>query len=371
MQHHVSVNISPATFRDNIRFLKRRVMPANLCVVMKADAYGHGLPVLAPVAIEAGADCLGICTNIEAQTVRKHDLEIPLLRLRSALQEEYEESARYLRIEEQVGSMEVAEFLDELGRRRGEPMPVHIKIDTGMGRSGFFPADVEDIKRTCTLPGLNIVGIMTHLANADDADLIDAERQLEQFWRLRRQLEAYLPNTVKVHTHNSAATLRLPERRADLVRVGAACFGVRTSTEFANPAELHPVMSIQTRVMEVRAVPAGTSIGYGGLYRTSRASRIATIPVGFGEGYPRALFNKGEVLIRGKRCPVIGRVSLNITTVDVTDLNEKIRWGEDVVLVGRQGDAVMTFEELANRFQSVHTEINLMAGHMNQRSYHD
>ncbi len=371
MQHHVSLNVSPATFRDNIRFLKRQVMPAKLCVVMKADAYGHGLEGLAPVAIEAGADCLGICTNIEARTVREHSTEIPILRLRSALQEEYEESARQLRIEEQVGSLKVGEFLSELGRRRGEPMPVHIKIDTGMGRSGFLPGDVENIKRICTLPGLTVVGVMTHLANADDADLSDTKGQLEQFWQLRRQLDSDLPKSVVSHTHNSAATIRLPDQRADLVRVGAACFGVRTSTDFANPVELQPVMSMKTRVMEVRAVPAGTSIGYGGLYRTSRESRIATIPVGFGEGYPRALFNKGVVLIRGQRCPVVGRVSLNITTIDITDLHESISWGEEVVLVGRQGTAVVTFEELADRFQSVHTEINLMAGLMNQRSYRD
>jgi alanine racemase len=369
MQHHVTVNISPTAFRNNIRFLKRRVAPTRLCVVMKADAYGHGLEALAPVAIEAGADCLGVCTNIEAQIVRGHSAEIPILRLRSALPEEYEESARRLRVEEQVGSLEVGEFLSDLGRRRGEPMPVHIKIDTGMGRSGFLPAEIERIKRVCSLPGLSVVGVMTHLAKADDADLRDTERQLEQFWRLRRLLDGYLPESVLSHTHNSAATIRLPEQRADLVRVGAACFGVRTSTDFANPVELQPVMSMKTRVMELRTVPAGTSIGYGGLYRTSRETLIATIPVGFGEGYPRALFNKGVVLISGRRCPVIGRVSLNITTIDVTDLDGKIGWGDEVVLVGRQGEETVTFEELADRFQSVHTEINLMIGHMNQRSY--
>ena len=126
-----------------------------------------------------------------------------------------------------------------------------------------------------------------------------------------------------------------------------------------------------TRVMEVRSVPAGVTIGYGSLFRTRRKSRIASIPVGFGEGYPRSLFNKGVVLIRGQRCPVIGRVSLNITTIDVTDLTDDIGWGEEVVLIGNQGDQSVTFEELADKFDSVHTEINLMAGHMNQRSYRD
>ena len=270
MQYHVTVNISPRRFTENIRYLKTRVAPARLCVVMKADAYGHGLKALAPFAVSAGADYIGICTNHEARTIRQQLSHIPLLRLRGALPDEYEESVQSLDIEEQVGSLAVAEFLSDLGCRRGKPVAVHIKIDTGMGRSGFFPAEVEDIKRTCNLPGLKIVGIMTHLAKADDADLTDSAKQLDIFWDLRRRIEAYLPDDVLTHTHNSAATIRIRERRADLVRVGAACFGVRTSTDFDNPVELQPVMSMKTRVMEVRRVPAGTTVGYGGLYRTTR-----------------------------------------------------------------------------------------------------
>lgn len=371
MPHHVTVNVSPARFAENIHYLRQKVSPAKLCVVMKADAYGHGLEALAPVAASSGADYIGICTNHEARIVRRQSPDIPLLRLRSALPDEYKESAQALHIEEQVGSRVVADYLNELGQRRGKPLAVHLKIDTGMGRSGFFPGEVEHIKHVCQLPWLNIVGIMTHLPNADNADLTGTERQLDEFWGLRRKLDDYLPNDIITHTHNSAATVRIWERRADLVRVGAACFGVRTSRDFDNPVELEPVMSMQTRIMEVRAVPAGTTIGYGGLYCTSRKSRIATIPVGFGEGYPRSLFNKGIVLIKGQRCPVIGRVSLNITTIDITDLDEHIGWGEEVVLIGAQGDEVITFEELADKFDSVHTEINLMAGYMNERSYQD
>ena len=272
-EHYVTVNVSAAVFADNIRDLRARVAPAKLCVVMKADAYGHGLERLAPVA--AGADSIGIC----------------------------------------------------------------------------------------------IVGVMTHLANADGEDLEDARRQLEEFWRLRREVAESLPPDVITRTHNSAATIRLPALRADLVRVGAACYGVRTSRAFENPPELKPGMSMKTRVMEVRSVPAGRTIGYGSLFSTERASRIATIPVGFGEGYPRALFNKGIVLIRGRRCPVVGRVSLNITTIDVTELDGDIEPGEEVTLVGAQGAESITFEELADKFSSVHTEINVMAGHMNERSY--
>jgi alanine racemase len=177
------------------------------------------------------------------------------------------------------------------------------------------------------------------------------------------------PEDVLLHTHNSAATVRLTERRRSMVRVGAACYGVRTSRQFENPSALRPVMSFKTWVAQVRKIPEGHAIGYGRRFTTERETTIAALPVGFGEGYPRSLFNKGIVLIHGKRCPVIGRVSLNVTTVDVTDLPETVKWGDEAVLIGRQGAEEVTFEEMADKFASVHTEINLMAGFMNVVSY--
>ncbi len=186
---------------------------------------------------------------------------------------------------------------------------------------------------------------------------------------LSAALEDDLGPGVMIHTHNSAATVRLTERRQDMVRVGAACYGVRTSREFENPKALRPVMSFRTWVAQVREIPRGRTIGYGGLFTTSRDSRIASLPVGFGEGYPRALFNKGIVLIQGRRCPVVGRVSLNVTTVDVTDCDPPVRWGDEAVLIGQQGDEEITFEEMADKFASVHTEINLMAGFLNRVTY--
>ena len=370
-QHHIRVNVSPAAFAANIRHLRALAHPSKVCVVMKANAYGHGLRPLASVAIEAGADYLGICTNPEAALIREAHREVKIMRLRAALPEELDESVAALGVEEQLGSVEAAEYLDRAGRRAGRPVPIHLKIDTGMGRSGFFPEQLETIKRVCVLPGLKLVGIMTHLAKADAPDLGDAQRQLDAFWALRESLRNVLPEDVLVHTHNSAATVRLGDRRADLVRVGAACYGVRTSRHFENPTALRPVMSVFTRVAQVRSVPADRPVGYGTLYRTGRPSRLASLPVGFGEGYPRALFNKGVVLIHGQRCPVVGRVSLNVLTVDVTDAPCDVRWGDEAVLIGRQASEEVTFEELADRFDSVHTEINLMAGSMNRVTYAD
>jgi alanine racemase len=368
-QHHIQVTVSTIAFAANIRHLRAKVAPSKLCVVMKANAYGHGLQALAPIAVAAGADYLGICTNPEAATIRSFNSDVKLLRLRMALPEELEESVNSLQIEEQVGSLEAAVYLSAIAIRLGRTVPIHLNIDTGMGRSGFFTTQIDEIRQVCELPGLNIVGIMTHFASADGNDLSFTKQQVENFYALRHALDSCLPADILTHTHNSAATMRLPHECNSLVRVGAACYGVRTSQEFDNPPELKPVMSVKTRVAQVRAVPAGWTIGYGSLFTTVRDSKIASLPVGFGEGYPRSLFNKGIVLIHGQRCPVVGRVSLNITTVDVTDLPEPVTWGDEAVLVGCQGSEEITFEELADKFQSVHTEINLMAGFMNQMHY--
>jgi alanine racemase len=366
-QHHVQVLVSRANFFKNIQLLRRLVAPSKLCVVMKANAYGHGLEALGPVAVEAGADMLGICTNPEAETIRRLGLKVPLLRLRMALEAEMEEAVREFDVQELVGSREAAAYLSAAGVQRGRPVDVHLDIDTGMGRSGFFPEQIDEIRRVMRLPGLRIAGVMSHCSSADSTDLTQTREQIERMDRFCAELG--LPDNVLVHTHNSAATVRLGEQRHAMVRVGAACYGVRTSRAFENPAGLKPVMSFRTWVAQVRNVPKGHTVGYGGLFTTARDSRIASLPVGFGEGYPRALFNKGIVLIHGKRCPVIGRVSLNVLTIDVTDLKSEVHSGDEVVLIGSQGDQEVTFEEMADRFSSVHTEINLMAGSLNTISY--
>src|SRR5271169_2810718 len=179
-QHHVEVLVSRGNFFSNIQYLRRLVAPSKLCVVMKANAYGHGLEALAPVAVEAGADMIGICTNPEAETIRRMGLKVPLLRLRMALEAEMEESVRELDMEEQVGSREAAAYLSAAGVRRGRPVDVHLDIDTGMGRSGFFPEQLDTIREAMGLPGLRVAGVMTHFPTADAADLAATSAQIER-----------------------------------------------------------------------------------------------------------------------------------------------------------------------------------------------
>src|SRR5271154_3340857 len=179
-QHHVEVLVSREKFFKNIQYLRRLVAPSKLCVVMKANAYGHGLEALAPVAVEAGADMLGICTNPEAETIRRVGLGIPLLRLRMALEAEMEESVRELDVQEQVGSPETAAWLSAAGVRRDRPVDVHLDIDTGMGRSGFFPEQVETIRQVMSLPGLRIAGVMSHFPSADANELAPTSALIER-----------------------------------------------------------------------------------------------------------------------------------------------------------------------------------------------
>lgn len=369
-QHHISVTVSKTQFEKNIQLLKGHVHPAKLSVVMKADAYGHGLAGLAESAISAGADSIAICTNPEAHIIRAISKDIRLIRIRMALPEELDESIAELNIEEEVGTWEVAEYLNRAGLHRCEPIRVHVKIDTGMGRGGFDFSELDSMRQVISMPGLRIVGVMTHFANADDKSLDHTLfSQMQAFAHFAETLRPELPDDVIFHTHNSAATIRLPNIRGDMVRVGAACYGVRTSRNFENLPGLKPIMSVKSRIAQIRHIPAGTKIGYGSTFVTERPSWIATIPVGFGEGYPRALFNKGIVLIRGQRCPVVGRVSLNVTAIDVTELPRVPEWNDEVVLFGDQGNKSITFEEMADAFESVHTEINLMAGSMNEITY--
>jgi len=199
-QHHIEVNVSRTTFAENIAYLRKWITPSTLCVVMKANAYGHGLRSLAPIAANSGADYIGICTNPEATIVRDLGINTPLMRLRMALPEELEESCDRLQIEEQIGSMEVANYLSAAGIKRGRKIPIHVNIDTGMGRSGFFPSQIDLIRKVCALPGLRIAGIMTHFASADGRDLAFTEKQLERFYSLRSALNDDLPDDVLTHT---------------------------------------------------------------------------------------------------------------------------------------------------------------------------
>ncbi len=363
MKHHTRLYINLRAYENNlIHFSRCLPSSCRLCAVVKADAYGHGLEHIATMAIEAGASVLGIADNWEAHTLRGFNIQHPILRLRPVTIDEAEEAQAW-DVEEIVGTLESARELSQLGEKKGRAIPVHIKIDTGIGRMGFPCPSQSDRMITLThLPGIAIKGAMTHFPCADKNDLTQTQTQLDHFQQITAELLPYLPQNTVWHVANSAACLRLPQSHLGMVRVGIASYGLHPSEHSYD--EIQPVMSWHTQVVQVRDLPSNTTVGYGMTYRLKKAARIATLPIGYADGFLRALSNKADVLIHGKRCPVVGRISMNMTTVDVTHIPD-ITPGDDVVLLGRQDNEWITAEELAQKAGTINYEIACLAGRCN------
>lgn len=368
MKHHTRLFINLRAYNQNIRYLKRNVShPCKICAVVKADAYGHGLAQLAPIALHAGADTLGIVDNWEAQAVRDLGLTCPILRLRPAILDEVHEALQW-EVEEIVGNVDSAQQLSCLAQKTGREIPVHFKIDTGIGRMGFALDSIDDIKKASALPGLKIIGVMTHFPCADAEDLNITRKQSEQFHQFKSVVKVHLPADCIYHSANSAAALRFNQCHDDMVRLGIASYGLQPCADVQLDSAIEPVMSWKTRIVQIRNMPRGATIGYGMTYQLKHNTRIATLPVGYADGYLRAFSNQAEVIIRAERCPVVGRVSMNMTTVDVTHL-PSVQVGDEVVLLGKQGDQVITAEQLARWASTINYEIACLIGKIAPREY--
>ncbi len=365
MYHHTRVFIDLGAFEKNIRFFKSTIPHScRLCAVVKADAYGHGLYWIAPMAVCAGADVLGIVDNWEAKAIRDMDIQCPLIRLRPTILKEAKEALQW-NVEECVGSLQSAQILSQLGERSNQPISIHLKLDTGIGRMGFSIPDRKiEIKKICQLPGIVIKGIMTHFPCADQEDLNITLNQLNRFNEDIHDLLNFLPQSIEYHTANSTACLQIPTSHKNMVRIGIASYGLKPSEYFKFPSSLKPVMSWKTTVVQVRDMPKGATIGYGMTYKLDQNRTIATLPIGYADGFLRDFSNNADVLIRGIRCPVVGRISMNMTTVDVTHL-PSIQAGEEVVLLGKQLNDSITAEELAFRANTINYEITCLIGKCN------
>jgi alanine racemase len=236
-------------------------------------------------------------------------------------------------------------------------IPLHVKVDTGMSRYGLMPGEVVDFARgLTTLPGVKLEGLFTHFATADSADPAHVRRQLDTF----RQVVTAVENTgIHIplrHTANSAATLRLPEAHLDAVRIGIAMYGMAPSDEWSPAFEIHPALTLKSRVSRVCVLPPGSGISYGRTFVTQRETPVALVPVGYGDGYHRILSNKSSVLIHGQRAPMCGRVCMDQFVVDVTGI-EGARQDDEVVIVGRQGEAEIRAEEVAKLAGTINYEV--------------
>ncbi len=307
--------------------------------IVKADAYGHGLPQTAARLMHAGTDLFGIANIAEAMTIRELSADWPVLLLSPVLPDEDRYLAQY-QLAATVSSADEIRRFDAVGRAAGRPIDVHLKIDTGMGRLGVWhPEAAELYAQIRAAAGLRLAGVFTHFASADE-DPAFTEQQRQLFLTALRTLPGLDPAKLFIHADNSAGLESTPGAGSvfNAVRVGLLQFGVLPHpNSLLARVRTEPVFSFHTRVGLVKDLPAGTGISYGRSHILQRPSRVALLTAGYGDGIARACSNRGAVLIHGRRCPILGRVCMDQTVVDITDVSDEVRCGDPVVLVGRQG----------------------------------
>ncbi len=350
------LTIDLEAYRSNLEFFKRLAPNSELCAVVKANAYGHGLIPCAQAAIQAGASRLGFVDNAEAATLRDAGITVPLVRLRPAILEEAQVAAKY-DVEESIGDVSAARLFADWGRERRKPVVCHLKLDVGMGRAGVdLISHPEHGRQIIEMEGLEVVGLMTHFPCSDEINESFTLRQLSRFQEFLNQLKPVCGDRIVCHTANSAACLRFSETRLDMIRPGIASYGLEPGPSCPLPQELRPVMSWHTFLAQCREMCTGSTVGYGSTYTLPEAKRIGTLPVGYANGYDRRLGGRACVLIRGRRCPVLGRISMDMVSVDLTPVPDAVV-GDEVVLLGAQGQDEINASEMAGWMDTITYEI--------------
>ncbi len=342
-----------------------------LLAVVKANAYGHGMIPVAQTLLSCGVWGFGIASVGEGAVLREAGIESPVLILGAVLPEEASAVVEYS-LTPTICSFAMAESLNQAAERAGKPLNVHVKVDTGMGRLGMWHDEAEEfIARLTALAHLRLQGVYTHFPCADEDDLSLTLHQVNLLGQLRTRLEQRGIRVPLFHAANSAAALRLPESHFDMIRPGLALYGVSPFIPHPSsliPHLLQPALSLKTRITFLKRVPAGCSLSYGHTYTTPQPTTIATLPTGYADGFPLSLSNRGVVLVRGQRCPVVGRVTMDAILVDVGSL-EGVELGEEVVILGEQNGVRLSVEEVAALAGTIPYEILCGVGQCVPRVY--
>ena len=343
----------------NVRELRRVTKPeARLMAAVKANAYGHGLVEVAKTVLQSGADELGVARIEEAVQLREAGIDAPILIFGKT-----PSSMNGLLVEfdlrPTVFSVETAEALSKTATSNGAKIKVHLKVDTGMGRLGILPEKekIKDIARMANFQGIEIEGIYTHFATADFMDKTYARNQFDIFSEFLNQLRKAGIDVPVKHAANSAAVIDLPETHLDMVRPGISVYGLYPS-EHVHKAHvpLQPAMELKARIIHLKRVPAGFKVSYGSTYETKTDTTIATIPIGYGDGYSRLLSSRGHMMIRGQRAPVAGRICMDLTMLDVGHIPD-VALGDEVVIFGKQGNNSISIEEIASTLNTINYEV--------------
>ncbi|WP_436793617.1 alanine racemase [Actinospongicola halichondriae] len=347
-----------AAIMANVRRLDSVADGASLCAVVKADGYGHGSVQVARAALDAGATWLGVAQVDEARVLRSEGIDAPILVLSELATDEID-AAVAMRLHLVVYRAALVDAISERAMAIGAPMvALHLKIDTGMRRVGCEPAEALDLaRRIVGAPGVDLAGTMTHLACADEPDRTTTEQQLDRFDDAVGALEAAGIDPGIRHAANSAATIAHPRSRHDLVRVGIALYGIAPAPALAGAVDLVPALRWSTTVRHVKRVSAGESVSYGHRHTFEADTVVATIPVGYADGVRRRLgLVGGPVLIGGRRCPIVGVVTMDQLVVDCGP-HADVAVGDEVVLIGGQGDEAITADEMAALLDTIGYEV--------------
>jgi alanine racemase len=370
------VEIDIAALQANFQGIQQTVGPqVRVMAVVKSDAYGHGLLECAQAMYQAGGRTFGVAEVWEGVALRLAGLQGEIVVLLGGPPDSYGEIIRH-KLTPVVYDVDCITGLSHEAARQRTEARVHLKVDVGMGRLGVLPSEVETyvslIKR---LPAISLAGLLSHFPVADEAGAADKTReQLSRFRDVLVRLQTKGSGASVAHIANSAGFMYFPESRFDMIRPGISLYGCHPG---ASPAraktaapmlQLQPVMKFTTRVIQIKELAAGSGISYGHTYVTRRKSRIAVLPVGYADGYLRKLSNRAEVLVGGRRAPVCGRVCMNATMVDITDV-EGVHAGDEVVLLGQQGDAIITADEIAEWMETISYEVLCLFGTCNERVY--
>ncbi len=383
LNHPVTwAEINLGAYAHNIKELKRITRPpARLMAVVKANGYGHGAVEVAREALKNGAQYLGVARFNEAISLRKAGLSTPILIFGYSPPDLAPKLIDY-ELTQTVYSLSTAEALSEQAIRKGKKINVHLKVDSGMGRLGFLleainviPNDstasnpVREIEAITRLSGLTVEGIFTHFATADSADKTYADLQLDRFMALLHRLQDEGLEPPIRHAANSAALINMPGSHLDMVRPGIATYGLKPSDEVNQRViDLKPVMTLKSKIIHLKKVPPGFNISYGITFQTKNHTTIATVPVGYADGFNRLLSSRGFMLVHGQRVPIVGRICMDLTMLDVGALSG-VRLEDEVVVFGKQVNESITADEIAASIDTINYEVVSTITHRVPRVY--
>lgn len=355
------VEIDLDNLEYNMKEIRRITKSKEIIAVIKADAYGHGALEIAPVLIENGATRLAVALITEAMELRQGGIEAPIFIL-GYTPIDYAKEIIENDIEVTVYSYEYAKELSQIAVEYNKNIKIHIAVDTGMGRIGFLPVEesVKDVYKISKLSNIIIEGLFSHFSSSDEKEKEYTNKQMNKFMWFDNKLQEVGINISIKHIANSAAVIDLPDTHLDAVRPGIIIFGCYPSEEVTKEnINLKPVMSLKANITHVKNLPSGEFISYGRKFQTKRDSCIATIPIGYADGYTRLLFNKGKVIIKGQLVPIVGRICMDQCMIDVTGIDD-VKIGDEVILMGESNGTRITAEDLAELLDTINYEVVCM-----------